>query len=198
MLLSELVGKLPPSLRLDWGLHTQRVPQVSLRAFSDYVTSIKTAACKVSLPTDSHADENRRSKKEKGGSLTRTPWRRRGAPRYRARKRNIIQNPNRMSLNRALRVIIVTISSVPAINSLASVWSKGSVSSISLNYANVAWEATESGRADRSKSVKPTDVRNLIIDCSILRTPNQTMLSMQARQELSRLTVLAKPACYSR
>ncbi|XP_062713078.1 uncharacterized protein LOC134290086 [Aedes albopictus] len=69
MLLSELVGKLPPSLRLEWGLHTQRVPQVSLRAFSDYVTSIKTAACKVSLPTDSHADENRRSKKEKGGFI---------------------------------------------------------------------------------------------------------------------------------
>lgn len=67
MLLSELVGKLPPSLRLDWGLHTQKVPQVSLRAFSDFVTAIKAAACKVSLPTDSHQEDNRRGKKEKGG-----------------------------------------------------------------------------------------------------------------------------------
>ncbi|XP_062714101.1 uncharacterized protein LOC134290893 [Aedes albopictus] len=67
MLLSELVGKLPPSLRLDWGLHTQKVPQVTLKAFSDYVTSIKAAACKVSLPNESSQEESRRGKKEKGG-----------------------------------------------------------------------------------------------------------------------------------
>ncbi|XP_058827197.1 uncharacterized protein LOC131687160 [Topomyia yanbarensis] len=67
MLLSELVGKLPPSLRLEWGLHTQKVPQITLKAFSDYVTAIKSAACKVSLPSDCLQEENRRGRKEKGG-----------------------------------------------------------------------------------------------------------------------------------
>ncbi|XP_058840859.1 uncharacterized protein LOC131696330 [Topomyia yanbarensis] len=72
MLLMELVGKLPPSLRLDWGLHSQRIPEVTLKAFSDYASSIKTAACHVSLPIDSGRDDGstrRSSKKEKGGFL---------------------------------------------------------------------------------------------------------------------------------
>ncbi|XP_058465784.1 uncharacterized protein LOC131439138 [Malaya genurostris] len=69
MLLSELVGKLPPNLRLEWGLHTQKIPEVSLKAFSEYVTAIRTAACKVLLPDCSH-DEGRRSKKEKGGFVS--------------------------------------------------------------------------------------------------------------------------------
>ncbi|XP_058816184.1 uncharacterized protein LOC131679471 [Topomyia yanbarensis] len=70
MLLMELVGKLPPSMRLEWGLHCQRISDASLRAFSDYASSIKIAACQVSLPTDyGHADgSSRRSlKKEKDG-----------------------------------------------------------------------------------------------------------------------------------
>ncbi|XP_062704646.1 uncharacterized protein LOC134286949 [Aedes albopictus] len=52
MLLSELVGKLPPSLRLDWGLHLQRNQEATLKAFSNFVSVIKTAACQVSLASD--------------------------------------------------------------------------------------------------------------------------------------------------
>ncbi|XP_062713993.1 uncharacterized protein LOC134290806 [Aedes albopictus] len=72
MLLSELVGKLPPSIRLEWGLHTQRIPEVSLKAFSDFVSSIKAAACQVALPFESSSqDEVIRSsrKKEKSGHV---------------------------------------------------------------------------------------------------------------------------------
>lgn len=70
MLLSELVGKLPPSLRLDWGLHTQKIPVSSLKAFSEYLASIKTAACSVWLPGETSQMDGsilRGKKKEKGG-----------------------------------------------------------------------------------------------------------------------------------
>ncbi|XP_062557206.1 uncharacterized protein LOC134222069 [Armigeres subalbatus] len=66
MLLTELVGKLPPSIRLDWGLHTQRISQVTLKAFSDYVSSIKTAACQVTtLSETSIQDDPGRSGRKK-------------------------------------------------------------------------------------------------------------------------------------
>ncbi|XP_062705019.1 uncharacterized protein LOC134287353 [Aedes albopictus] len=70
MLLTELVGKLPQSIRLDWGLHTQRIPEVTLKAFSDFVSSMKTAACQVAMPFESNPqDDVVRSgkKKEKSG-----------------------------------------------------------------------------------------------------------------------------------
>ncbi|XP_058456660.1 uncharacterized protein LOC131434043 [Malaya genurostris] len=72
MLLTELVGKLPPSLRLDWGLHSQRVPQVTLKAFSDYVSCIKTAACHVNLPVDCGGEGGgvkRGARKDKDGFI---------------------------------------------------------------------------------------------------------------------------------
>ncbi|XP_058817334.1 uncharacterized protein LOC131680635 [Topomyia yanbarensis] len=72
MLLTELVGKLPPSLRLDWGLYSQRIPEALLKVFSDYALSIKMAACQVSFPTDSSLPDyniRRGSKNEKDGFL---------------------------------------------------------------------------------------------------------------------------------
>ncbi|XP_062704356.1 uncharacterized protein LOC134286713 [Aedes albopictus] len=72
MLLSELVAKLPPSIRLDWGLHTQRIPDITLKAFSDFVSSIKAAACQVTMPFDSGSQDDvvrTGRKKDKGGYI---------------------------------------------------------------------------------------------------------------------------------
>ncbi|XP_058465085.1 uncharacterized protein LOC131438809 [Malaya genurostris] len=74
MLLSELVGKLPPSLRLDWGLYSQRISESTLKAFSNYVSYIKTAACQVSSPLECASNltdsiTRRGSKREKDGFL---------------------------------------------------------------------------------------------------------------------------------
>ncbi|XP_055589574.1 uncharacterized protein LOC129741808 [Uranotaenia lowii] len=66
-LLSELVFKLPPSLRLEWGKLLENVPEPSLRDFCNYVSSLRTAACKVTPPADLAMDGQirRGTRKEK-------------------------------------------------------------------------------------------------------------------------------------
>ncbi|XP_055626607.1 uncharacterized protein LOC129768750 isoform X2 [Toxorhynchites rutilus septentrionalis] len=154
MLLSELVGKLPPSIRLDWGLHQQKEGQVTLKAFNDYITSIKSAACKVSMPTEYHQDDNRRGKKEKGGFVNA----------HSIEEKNGIP-PSSLKKEYQVKSKTYLTKSCPACNRsdhklrtcdkfIGFNMDKKDVWLISSNYANVAWEATESGHADRSNHAK--------------------------------------------
>ncbi|XP_053686010.1 uncharacterized protein LOC128735553 [Sabethes cyaneus] len=70
LLLAELINRLPTNLRLDWGLYSQRIPEITLKAFSDFAMIIKTAACQVNIPTDYNLPEHssrHAPRKEKGG-----------------------------------------------------------------------------------------------------------------------------------
>ncbi|XP_062701842.1 uncharacterized protein LOC109426557 isoform X1 [Aedes albopictus] len=64
MLLAEMVSKLPPNLRLDWELHSKSTGDVSLKAFSEYVATIRSAACHVSLPSEQFQLEDSQMRKK--------------------------------------------------------------------------------------------------------------------------------------
>ncbi|XP_065094804.1 uncharacterized protein LOC135715461 [Ochlerotatus camptorhynchus] len=51
ILIDELVEKLPANIKLDWAMHKQRVQNVDLRTFSDYMNVIVTAASSVTPVT---------------------------------------------------------------------------------------------------------------------------------------------------
>ncbi|XP_055585093.1 uncharacterized protein LOC129737947 [Uranotaenia lowii] len=61
-LLTELVAKLPPCLQLQWGLYLQQIPGPTLKAFGEFISSIRTAACNVSLAIESGENINKKDK----------------------------------------------------------------------------------------------------------------------------------------
>ncbi|XP_055633596.1 uncharacterized protein LOC129773944 [Toxorhynchites rutilus septentrionalis] len=64
-LLEELVDKLPANIKLDWGLYQRQLFVVDMRAFGDYMSTIISAASKVTLWTEAGRSDKQKGK-EKG------------------------------------------------------------------------------------------------------------------------------------
>ncbi|XP_062714276.1 uncharacterized protein LOC134291034 [Aedes albopictus] len=58
ILMEELVEKLPANIKLDWALHKQRMVDVDLKTFSDYMDVIVTAASSVTPVIDKNEKTN--------------------------------------------------------------------------------------------------------------------------------------------
>ncbi|XP_062703497.1 uncharacterized protein LOC134285955 [Aedes albopictus] len=65
-LLQDLVDKLPANIKLDWAMYQRHVPVVDLRAFGTYMTTIVSAASKVTLYAEPSTKPEKPKGKEKG------------------------------------------------------------------------------------------------------------------------------------
>lgn len=65
-LLQELVGKLPAGIKLDWALYQRQIAQADLRAFSDYMAVIASAASNVTFSTEASVKPDKQKGREKG------------------------------------------------------------------------------------------------------------------------------------
>ncbi|XP_055614291.1 uncharacterized protein LOC129760657 [Uranotaenia lowii] len=67
-LLNELVEKLPPTVKFNWGLYLEQIPCPDLSVFAQYMERVVKAASRVTLNngTTSRISKDERSRKEKG------------------------------------------------------------------------------------------------------------------------------------
>lgn len=67
LLIQELVGKLPPSTKMDWVRFKRQHSKITLRTLSDFLSDLVSTASEVTGITDAPSDPGNRLGKSKGG-----------------------------------------------------------------------------------------------------------------------------------